>query len=510
MALNTLPTEIIRMIFYIHIHIHFQPRLPLLLTCRLWHNIAISYNLLWEIVTLGHCIRFGRPFGIACDKLGTLASIIRKGNQALNLKISSSRDYQKPTKKEIEQFFESAGNKWMSGIRTLAIQVYLKDEIKTFVKTLEKLFNTSDFQSLTEFSCDGIIPHEVVLRLLQQMEHSALGLTTLDIRKINIPPSISQYPSLLRRISSLYLEFWSKSQGGFPWIELTNLKHLDIYQEKSDESRHLGFSTIVAPYLSSLCIEGDFARNDFFTHEILQNLSRLAISLEQAEEGMFPPRFPILTFLTLKNNSSMIAGWIQANSLIDLTLTPSWGDEDTTDYPDASITPRIMRINYHSTDSGSLKSDIFFDDVPLWSLVEELQITFFEGTRRLPHFLVDVLQGKHKKRRLFPQLRHLAVRYSTAGRSKPSRVEMNARVHQMLSIMYTRMEMGFSKLTTLEVGWHPAQNIGEVKSGEKEWWVTEWRNCLDGIEVVEVEGEGEVEGAETEESDFDSNSDSSL
>lgn len=310
-----------------------------------------------------------------------------------------------------------------------------------------------------------------------------MGLTKLKVYIGNPSPPIFQHPGLLRRISSLSLACCIQPRKPIPWIELTNMKHLEIHLERFGEYPTLGLSSIVAPHLSSLSLRGVFGHDDFFTHEVLKNLSQLILHLEIPVEDMLPQNFPNLSFLSLGALDSGILQRIKADSLVKFTLSSVLSYAPSEEYFNASISPRIVHLNID--DEGERFSSFIGGDygpfakrARIWSIMEQLHLTFFEGTDSLPLVITDLLLGDRFDPPSFPKLFHLTVRYSTANRDEPTEWEKRAQAHQLLSIMYARMNSGFPELVTLEVGWHPAESMDEVKFGGKEWWVTEWRNCL--------------------------------
>ncbi|KIM21415.1 hypothetical protein M408DRAFT_29603 [Serendipita vermifera MAFF 305830] len=373
----------------------------------------------------------------------------------------SENDYQLPNDFD-ESFLNIVGNGWADGIQSLSISRGWKDEQNPFLHSLGKLLHHNSLQSLKSVSCNGVFSSIVIEKLLPQMKSTALELTTLDIKETDYEgdsPISSRFwlPFPLGRISSLYLECWLLNRIFVPWSELMSLKFLYVHQYGSLTHRD-GAPALVkieAPHLSSLRIWSDFDPG--------HGTSRL-------DAAMLPLSFPALKSLTFHMAHSIEL--INAPELVDLKIDDCFlldGDSGLFSTP---INPRILHVTFgcveekHSRLSKCFKEE--FSNAHVWSRLEELHVTAFDEDE-LHHPFIQLLKGHAGARApCFPKLVCLTVRYYT----RSEEVKMH-RINRLLHVMSARIKAGFPRFTMLEVGYRP-----RVRWGEEEWFVTEWRDCL--------------------------------
>lgn len=487
MPFNSLPTEIIRTIFYIHVHIHLQPRHPLLFTCRLWHDVATNYSLLWKRMGMGESYAHGHPTSIRCHTLHSLARSIRRAGTGIHLHLQTNEGNHKPTEECVKWFIKTVGHGWVDGIQTLSVSRNSQDDSDPFLASLGELLRHTSLKSLRKVSCHGDFSSNVIQKLFPQMESAALELMTLEIEAL-FNPILPKFwlPYPLARISSLHLECSPRGGTFIPWSELKSLKLLDLYQYQAPNlgHAHLGLSTVEAPHLSDLRLGGGFDQTDFFSLNILEKLSRLCLDFSLMDSTMFPQIFPALTALDIRRTPSVMS-WFNAPQLVELTIGISVLSNADASFFNALVTPRIMRISIDFDDDPEFINALDgrqAGSAAIWSQVEELHISFFDNQRQLPLWLVRSLLGDGLLTPCFPKLKHLTSRYCIATDQGLPRSQKRASVHQLLHIMYTRIAAGFPRLATLEVGWHPCNYELGSKWGQEEWYLTKWHNCLEGIQ----------------------------
>ncbi|KIM27161.1 hypothetical protein M408DRAFT_24896 [Serendipita vermifera MAFF 305830] len=400
------------------------------------------------------------------------------------------------------------GSEWMDGIQSLSISRYSRDEpLGPFMESLENLLRDSNLKSLKSISCKGVFSSTVIERLFPQMKNTAVELTTLEIQERldtyhHRIHSSFWLPFPLGRITSLYLACTPINGTFVPWGELTSLKLLDFKKSNTIHSTEstLGLSKIDAPHLSSLRASGEFKREGFFSHKTLENLSRLALHcycIRRIDEAMFPPSFPSLKLLDFYLTGSI--AFINAPKLVELAICDYRFLNKDSRLLNAPITPRILRIRCDSKEYEYPRLSKYFkwkfSNAHVWSRLEEIHITAF-GVDELQPAFIQLLKG-HREAIMpcFPKLVCLTVRYYPCREG-----EKMYRVNQLLYIMSARIKAGLPRFTTLEVGWMAVGCRPEVRWGEEEWFVTEWRDCLQENNDEEWE-EGEDEEDEEEESD---------
>ena len=186
--------------------------------------------------------------------------------------------------------------------------------------------------------------------------------------------------------------------------------------------------------------------------------------------------------------------WIRAEQLQELQVNVIYAEpvRSSFQFYEAKITPRVLRVNVkdvRTLDEAEIPynfSEVYsvgFDEenAHIWSRVEELHVTFFNGTRHLSRVLTRALLGDRHLEPCYPRLRCLTVRYSNAGQPDFSPTEMQEKVDELLDIKRRREEAGLTKITRLKVGWHWAEFIhAAIGDRSPESWMTEWRNCLEG------------------------------
>lgn len=471
------------MIFHIHIYTHFQSRCSLIFTCRLWHNVAVNYSLLWKKIGLNY---WENEVDTNCHNLYTLARLIRRAGTGFHLKLTiGGNKHQYPNDFE-EWFLRTVGDGWVDGIQTISLSITSQNGSDLYLELLRKLLRHINLKSLKIMTFRGGFSSNVIEILFPQMKSSPLELIMLDLAANGvqdpIPPDFWALYSL-ECITHLCLELCMP--GSFiPWTKLTGLKLLDIFNRIFPDSP-VGFPTVNAPHLSSLRVNGDFSSLDFFPGKILEGLSQLAVDSNILCRTELPPSFPALTFLNVKINQGLER--INAPQLVELVINIRTLALDADYFFNSTITPRIMRICIdvsHRLDEDDELDPWRPDSAQILSRVEELHITSCIGESQLPYWFVRLLQGTELDdfdglKPCFPKLRQLTARYYIARKEGLTRSEKRRSRYQLLSIMYARMAFGLPKFTKLELGWHPCtEDELPRKWSEEEWFVTEWRDCL--------------------------------
>lgn len=479
------------MIFYIHIYTHFGSRIPLLLTCRQWHNIAIDYSTLWRHISWP--MSGDDPFSVPCGSLDSLASMIGRVNGTFELSVSILTPEIDVTDEEIDCFHDNVGQNWLDQCTSLSISTPSHPQNNASTYIARKLFLYGNFHSLESLSCRNI-PRSPLWRALELDLIAGIEASRTKVKELRIYgesiPDIKE--PLFSRLTSLHLHSGHKYVQTIPSRAMTSLEHLSIHQYTlgpTYEAPHIGLRDLVAPQLHSLLLRGKFPRNDFFSDNLIRQITHLSLDSFTYVEQIL--NFPALLSLSLSFQPADILQRLRAEKLEELYIDAIAGQNGLFARHSTAMTPRILRLSVqepyvlenafkgpleiHDTAYGT---DIY-EHCPIWSRLEELYLVFFDDVQKIPLSVLWALRGNETPFSSFPKLRCLTVQYSNLGGTETSQLVKQKQVDLLISIRNSRIAFGFPILTRLEVGWHYVSSEQSYRHGSwPEWWVTEWRDCL--------------------------------
>ena len=497
MPFDHLPAEIILMIFHTHIYLYLESRRSLLLTCRSWYNILTSCSYMWENVCwLPMEYTF---FRVTYQNIQSLDHAADRVGKSFDLALLSPSSDQVAAE-QLGPSGIASDEDWLSRCRSLTLWLdrMTKKQLHTSATTLHPLMHQGDFQSLESLTLKGGFPTlagRILTDVITQIDRTAPNLTRLDVGTEVPLQLISQHSGILGRISSLSLWSWETQQHPVPWSQLINLKYLHLSQNLYDheigqqKESNLGLQDLIAPKLATLHLNGDFVPSDFFSNQVLERITHLILeNFGGTQEGVFNCALPELTFLGIEQEGTYVMSWIRAERLEELRVNISGDPDVDLCFYDTSITPRVLRVDIPDVERlddlttncfGGINFVGFAEDLPIWSRVEELHLTFFRGTRDLSQVFMCALVGDPEL--CYPKLHCLTVRYSNASRLNLSQGEKQEKVDELLAIRKQREGAGLPKIRQLEVGWHwVGYSIPGIGNRSPEPWMTEWRNCLEG------------------------------
>jgi hypothetical protein len=507
MHVDDLFVELLGIIFHMHVYEHLGSRNSLLLTSRRWYIIVTSQSSLWRTISWGGNCELALE-SVKCCTLNDLTSAIRRTGQAtFDLNVGGPHNH--PSGEEMTELLSSIDRKWLSRCHSLTIWTLDGDTDNVAMEVLEQLLRDSNLDALERlvWDCRGNGSRKVGMSMLMgRVELSSLRLRALKLKygfgNYHTQEFPSQYTGVLRRIRSLTLAFICQL---VPWREFEGLEHLDYSRIGRHSLRGLdhpdihiprpsNLSELVAPRLTSLCLEGEFTRSDFPSKDILRQLNRLVLRwfTTAQDENIFPEAFPSLRYLGLGTY------WYDANldsifsSGIDELEISSIGREFAPTYLDIDLAPRVLRVDGRSQLLRQVANPL-----PIWSRLEEIHLTF-QGDGLIPTVLVDALSyltpvpsltdlARHQD--CFPQLKAFTIRYPTMAfrvfrDDPPSEEEMQERADVLRLVFKKRQESGLSRLERLQVGWYWRYGsdfvIGDPLTDRR---ITSWTDCSYGGNV---------------------------
>jgi hypothetical protein len=270
MNFNELPIEIIQIIFYIHVHQHIGSKCTLLRTCRTWYNVASNYAMLWRAIhheeSPGFFLALGHSHPSTtihrddrCLNLDDLAQDIRRTG-TITFDLAFQFPAGTPSKIDLRRFSVEVDPNWLARCRSLSL--YQPDGFcNSFQRTVDSILlpTDRDFPSLEKFSISelGVYPWDGALDMFfSRVADSSSKLQYLELTSRfesgGIELRVFRFPDILYSIRRLQL----KSIACIPWADLPNLEHLDYAIISGSSNQNL--SQLVAPRLTSLCLEGGF------------------------------------------------------------------------------------------------------------------------------------------------------------------------------------------------------------------------------------------------------------
>jgi F-box-like len=486
MTFNELPIEIIQMIFYIHVHQNIGSKRTLLRTCRIWYNVASNYAMLWRTIHWrSHSLSTMVHPDDQCLNLSDLAQHIeRTGTLTFDLVLACS--VPPPSKLDRRIFADTVDCDALSRCRSLGLYAPLRDDRKQAQDMVDTIITPLDGElpSLEHLSINQMgrgVWGEALDTLIGQVADSATKLQSLELSSRFWPfysgERVFRYPNLMYRVQRLKL----MSIGRVPWAEFPNLEHLD-YALASNYVRDdvFNISELVAPRLTSLCLEGDFVDIELPPHTLFNQLTHMVLrdfSSDLISEDMaFPPTFSRLSSLGIRTTyTSDWLGHIKTETpLEELILVNDPVEVVNQDFSTTAFRPRVLRVDF-MLDVPSHCG--FGEPSSLWDHVEEVHVIVREEA--LWDWFVVALskpaRSQHNPQECYPLLRILTVLYPDNHQSSGYKQEQ---MEEVRDIQRWRHESGLRLLETLKIGWyHPCDHILKVPYAERR--VTEWRDCLE-------------------------------
>jgi hypothetical protein len=505
MHVDDLPIEIMEEIFHMHVYEHLGSRNSLLLTSKRWYAIATSQSSLWRSISWGGNCEMALE-SVKCRTLNDLACAIRMTGQA-TFDLNIGGPFKRPNSEEMTEFISSIDRKWLSRCHSLTIWTLGGDADNITVEILEQFLRCSTLDALERvvWDCHSHGSRKLGMSMLMGVvELSSLRLRALRLKygfgNYHTQEFPSQYTGLFKRIRSLTLVFVCQP---VPWREFTKLEHLDYSRIARHGPRGLydtdiplpsNLSELVAPRLTSLCLEGEFTRSDFPSKDLLRQLKRLVLRwfTTAQDENIFPEAFPSLHYLGLGTY------WYDANlysifssGIHELDIS-SIGNRFAPTWLDMALAPRVLRVDGRSPLIRHVANPL-----PIWDRLEEIHLTV-QGDHLVPTVLVDALSyptpvasltDSPRHRDCFPQLKVFTIRYPTMAfrvfrEDPPSEEEMQKRADVLRLVFKRRQESGLSRLERLQVGWYWRYGsdfvIGDPRTDRR---ITSWTDCSYGGDV---------------------------
>lgn len=479
---DALPTELLETIFLMHVNSNYAPRMPLLLTCRLWYRTAIKFGPLWNNLYLGDKDqRDYPPDTIHCLSLGHFILALRRTAGSLfdlQMQIPSKALCQ-GTVLELSTLVHE---NWMARCRSLVL-VDLPGHFPGWAR-IGTLFQSQSFPMLRILRFmpigTGTEWREMVRKLMVRVEETAVVLETLGMiawfNGQEVIEDISSYPRTLGRLRSIEIK---DVYEVLPWSQLRSVEEVTMANHNPQSlDRYSAIPHRVQRL--SLRMNPSLAQ---VPAEIYTNLTYLRLESVQTPSDPKPVHFPSLTSLVLCSSPYNLT-YIKAPHLHELTILPSQFHHHRGFYPnftEVDLTPRILHL-VHNQWNNEMKTLV---EAPLmWSKLEELHVTIFTD-EPLEMILRQALSGRNDRERCFPALRDLSILYPNLNRLLVKEGDKIRKCQEMREIARARNRVeGLRTLEMQRVGWYRAPNVTALNDPLRIYWQIEWRDCVGSSESL--------------------------
>jgi F-box-like len=479
MHINSLPREIAETIFDMHVYAFRGSRQPLLLVCRHWYSIAITYRALWQSIAFGHQFSV-EPATILCPDLKSLALVLKRtGTATFDLYLGAPFF---ELEEDIQFFMSAVESNWLSRCRYLMVFPNTGDALSS--AKLGAIFLTCEFGAL---NCLEIRHHEghetweLLLRIIvERMDSSAHRIRTLRIRVDGeseydtswITRCLFASTNNLGRISSLQLRGIYEP---VPWDNLLNLEELELWTH----SQIWPALTFDFPPVPHLTLGHTDTLNALSSSKLWGFLTRLI--LKDIESNLTNTIYlPSLEFFGLIQCDGLDLLLIDAPKLRELEIR---FQPFCYVYPvleNATIKPQVLRIDIQNVAPNSHLLPLVAPSA-VWLQVEEVQFRMRGAHPILPSVLSEMLSGVTW--RCSPKLRNLTVLYpllDEIGYGGPHHGDEVKQLEEtqkkeVMRIVEARIAHGEKQIDRLELGWYSEHGDDYV---HKEWRVVEWIDCL--------------------------------
>ncbi|PVF96641.1 hypothetical protein CPB86DRAFT_736308 [Serendipita vermifera] len=212
--IGSLPHEILRQIFIVHVWENTWSPFVLLHVCRLWHNVATSTSSLWSNLFLGNPISskgYHTQSMVTCRNLLTLARAIQR-LQSTPFELSLNLNSFRVSQADIERFKDLVEENWMAQCRVLSfIQLSALAGWAHFLK----LLCSQQYVQLRELAVWNVsIPIAQEMNgLVSQIQDTAIKLSILRFVGVAsdwTPQRLRDYPVLCSRLKVLHFVLGSE------------------------------------------------------------------------------------------------------------------------------------------------------------------------------------------------------------------------------------------------------------------------------------------------------------